>query len=178
MQAIPYIGMALTAVGALADYRAKQAQAQQLEAQATQSELQGRANAVAYKRQGNEVLRRMNQVMAANIARGSAKGINPFGSKGVIEMSNMYNRRLGISEFQIARDNATMAKEMAKYQAGQQLTAAKTIRQLAPFQMVGKIATGYMTTKQIYGDQFTPFQSFSNAVTPTPTYSGGLGPYG
>ena len=33
MQAIPYIGMALTAVGALADYRAKQAQAQQVHQQ-------------------------------------------------------------------------------------------------------------------------------------------------
>ena len=54
-----------------------------------------------------------------------------------------------------------MAKEMAKYQAGQQLTAAKTIKKLAPFQLMGDIATGYMTSSQIGG-------GFSSAVTPTP----------
>ena len=161
VQYLPYIAMAVSTAGAVADYRGKQAQAQQLEAQAKQTELQGRVNAVAYKRQGNEVLRRMNQVLASNVARGAARGLNPFGSAGVVEMSNMYNRRLGVSEFQIARDNATMAKEMAKYQAGQQLTAAKTIKILAPFQMMGKIATGYMTASQIGG-------GFSSAVTPTP----------
>jgi len=169
-QYLPYVMMAVSAAGAVADYRGKQAQAQQLEAQATQSEIQGRTQAVAYKRQGNEVLRRMNAVISSNIARGAARGINPL--SGAIEMSNMYNRRIGIGEFQIARDNATMAKEMAKYQAGQQLTAAKTIKKLAPFQLVGNIATGYGSVKQIYGDQFTPFQSFANAVTPTPRVEG------
>ena len=163
---LPYVMMAISTASAVADYRGKQAQAQQLEAQAKQSEIQGRVNAVAYKRQGNEVLRRMNAVIASNIARGAARGIDPF--SGAIEMSNMYNRRIGIGEFQIARDNATMAKEMAKYQAGQQLTGAKTIRKLAPFQLVGNIATGYMTTKQIYGNQWTPFKDLSSAVTPKP----------
>ena len=161
MEAIPYIMMAVSTAGAVADYRGKQAQAQQLEAQAKQSELQGRVQAVAYKRQGNEVLRRMNQVMASNIARGAARGIDPF--SGAIEMTNMYNRRIGISEFQIARDNATMAKEMAKYQAGQQLTAAKTIKKLAPFQLVGKIATSYGSVKSIYGGEGF---GFSSATTP------------
>lgn len=169
---LPYVMMAVSTAGAVADYRGKQAQAQQLEAQAKQSEIQGRVQAIAYKRQGNEVLRRMNAVIASNIARGAARGINPFGSGGVIEMSNMYNRRIGISEFQIARDNATMAKEMAKYQAGQQLTGAKTIRKLAPFQLVGNIATGYGTTKQIYGNQWTPFKDLSSAVTPKPMGTG------
>ena len=42
MEAIPYIMMAVSTAGAVADYRGKQAQAQQLEAQAKQSELQGR----------------------------------------------------------------------------------------------------------------------------------------
>ena len=161
MEAIPYIMMAVSTAGAVADYRGKQAQAQQLEAQAKQSELQGRVQAVAYKRQGNEVLRRMNQVMASNIARGAARGIDPF--SGAIEMTNMYNRRIGIGEFQIARDNATMAKEMAKYQAGQQLTAAKTIKKLAPFQLVGKIATSYGSVKSIYGGEGF---GFSSATTP------------
>ena len=163
---LPYVMMAISTASAVADYRGKQAQAQQLEAQAKQSEIQGRVQAIAYKRQGNEVLRRMNAVIASNIARGAARGIDPF--SGAIEMSNMYNRRIGIGEFQIARDNATMAKEMAKYQAGQQLTGAKTIRKLAPFQLVGNIATGYMTTKQIYGNQWTPFKDLSSAVTPKP----------
>ena len=161
MEAIPYIMMAVSAGSAVAEYRGKQAQAQQLEAQAKQSELQGRVQAVAYKRQGNEVLRRMNQVMASNIARGAARGIDPF--SGAIEMTNMYNRRIGIGEFQIARDNATMAKEMAKYQAGQQLTAAKTIKKLAPFQLVGKIATSYGSVKSIYGGEGF---GFSSATTP------------
>ena len=103
----------------------------------------------------------MNQVMASNIARGAARGIDPF--SGAIEMTNMYNRRIGIGEFQIARDNATMAKEMAKYQAGQQLTAAKTIKKLAPFQLVGKIATSYGSVKSIYGGEGF---GFSSATTP------------
>ena len=158
---LPYVMMAVSTAGAVADYRGKQAQAQQLEAQAKQSELQGRVQAIAYKRQGNEVLRRMNQVMASNIARGAARGIDPF--SGAIEMTNMYNRRIGIGEFQIARDNATMAKEMAKYQAGQQLTAAKTIKKLAPFQLVGKIATSYGSVKSIYGGEGF---GFSSATTP------------
>ena len=164
---VPYIAMAASVASGLAQYRSKQAQAQQLEAQAKQSELQGRVQAIAYKKQGNEVLRRMNQVMASNIARGAARGIDPF--SGAIEMTNMYNRRIGISEFQIARDNATMAKEMAKYQAGQQITAAKTIKKFAPFQLMGSIATGYSTTKQIYGDQWTPFKDLSSAVTLKPS---------
>ena len=158
------LAMAVSTAGAVADFRSKQAQAQQLEAQAKQTELQGRVNAVAYKRQGNEVLRRMNQVLASNVARGAARGLAPFASAGVIEMTNMYNRRLGVSEFQIARDNASMAKEMAKYQAGQQLTAAKTIKRSAPFQMMGDIATGFMTASQIGGADLST--TFADAVNP------------
>ena len=172
MEAIPYIMMAVSAGSAVAEYRGKQAQAQQLEAQAKQTELQGRVNAIAYKRQGNEVLRRMNQVTAANVARGAARGLNAFGSSGVIEMTNLYNRRLGVSEFQIARDNASMAKEMAKYQAGQQLTAAKTIKKLAPFQLMGDIATGYMTASQIGGADFGT--SFADAVNPKRIFNYGI----
>ena len=167
---VPYIAMAASVASGLAQYRSKQAQAQQLEAQAKQTELQGRANALAYKRQGNEVLRRMNQVISANIARGSARGIDPFTSCGAVDVVNMYNRRIGIGEFNLARDNAKIAQQMAKYQAGQQITAAKTIKKFAPFQLMGNIATGYMTTKQIYGNQWTPFTDLSSAVTPKVMY--------
>ena len=67
-------------LSAQAQINAGKAKADQLRAEARQSELQGRVDALNYKRQANAVLKKTEQVMASNIARAAAGNMNPFAS--------------------------------------------------------------------------------------------------
>ena len=95
---LPYIAMASSAVSGFASMRASQSEANALDAQASQSEFQGRVNALQHRKQGNEILRRMNSIIATNIARGSARGLNPLASGEAVDMVNAYNRKYGVDE--------------------------------------------------------------------------------
>ena len=161
---LPYIAMASSAVSGFASMRASQSEANALDAQASQSEFQGRVNALQHRKQGNEILRRMNSIIATNIARGSARGLNPLASGEAVDMVNAYNRKYGVDEILTSRDSAEVAREMSKYQASQYRTSASTLRKLAPLKMFGSVSTGLSTAYQI-NPNFAIFQGFD--VTPT-----------
>ena len=168
-----YLGMASAVVSGIAGYRANQAKADQLKAEAKQAEIQGRADAIEYKRQSVEVMRRMNAVISANIARSGARGLNAFASGGVTELINNYNRRYALKDVIALRQNAKMAKGMAQYQAGQYRASANTVMKLAPLQMFATIGMGIHQAQQIGGpDSGNPMTKASQP------YGGGLGAYG
>jgi len=148
-----YLGMASAVVSGIAGYRANQAKADQLKAEAKQAEIQGRADAVEYKRQSVEVMRRMNAVISANIARSGARGLNAFASGGVTELINNYNRRYALKDVIALRQNAKMAKGMAQYQAGQYRASANTVMKLAPLQMFATIGMGIHQAQKIGGPE-------------------------
>ena len=55
--------------------------------------------------------------MAANAARAAAGNLDPYASYDSADVIGTYNLRMGVNDFTIARDNASIAKKMAKYQA-------------------------------------------------------------
>ena len=164
----------------VAGYRSSQAQADQMKAQAKQAEIQGSADAVEYKRQSVEVMRRMNAVISANIARAGARGLNPYASGGVTELINNYNRRYALKDVIALKQNAKMAKGMGQYQAGQYRASASAIMKIAPLQFIATVGTGYAQYQQIGGPNSSPMTKTNTpGVTPgVQPYAGGVGPYG
>ena len=130
---------------------AAKAQAYQYQAQATQAELQGRAQAIQYEQEANNSLQQLERVMAANTARAAAGNMNPLSSGSSQDLISRLNMREGVNEFTIARDNATMAKKMAEYQAGQFRTAASNTRKAARTQAFITIGQGVVGAGQVYG---------------------------
>ena len=159
----------------VAGYRSNQAKSDQLKAEAKQAEIQGRADAVEYKRQSVEVMRRMNAVISANIARAGARGLNPYASGGVTELINNYNRRYALKDVIALRQNAKMAKGMAQYQAGQYRASANTVMKLAPLQMFSTIGMGVAQAQQIGGpESSSPMTFLSDASNPKRIFNYGV----
>ena len=137
---------AIAAVGALMQagqtVSAARAKKEQYNAQARQKRLEGRVDALNYKRQGIEVLKESQRVMAANVARGAAGGINPFESGGSVALVNAYAMRGAANDFSIARDNAGLAQQMAQEQAYQyELAGYNTVKGAKRSAMAGVLTT-------------------------------------
>ena len=175
-----YIAIASAVVSGIAGYRANQAKSDQLKAEAKQAEIQGRADAVEYKRQSVEVMRRMNAVISANVARAGARGLNPYSSGGVTELINNYNRRYALKDVIALKQNAKMAKGMGQYQAGQYRASASAIMKIAPLQFIATVGTGYAQYQQIGGPNSSPMTKTNTpgVTTGVQPYAGGVGPYG
>ena len=167
-----YLAVASAVVSGIAGYRANQAKADQLKAEAKQAEIQGRADAVEYKRQSVEVMRRMNAVISANIARAGARGLNPYASGGVTELINNYNRRYALKDVISLRQNAKMAKGMAQYQAGRYRASANTVMKLAPLQMFATIGMGVAQAQQMGGPGSGNPMTKTGSSTTTPSTFG------
>jgi len=146
-----YVAIASAVVSGVASYRSNQAKSDQLKAEAKQAEIQGRADAVEYKRQSVEVMRRMNAVISANVARAGARGLAPYSSGGVTELINNYNRRYALKDVIALRQNAKMAKGMAQYQAGQYRASANTVMKIAPLQFLSTVGQGFTQAEMIGG---------------------------
>ena len=175
-----YIAIASAVVSGIAGYRANQAKSDQLKAEAKQAEIQGRADAVEYKRQSVEVMRRMNAVISANVARAGARGLNHYSSGGVTELINNYNRRYALKDVIALKQNAKMAKGMGQYQAGQYRASASAIMKIAPLQFIATVGTGYAQYQQIGGPNSSPMTKTNTpgVTTGVQPYAGGVGPYG
>jgi len=85
--------------------------------QARQTELQGRVDALQYKREGTEILKKLQKVMATATARGAAGGLLPFASGESTDLINTASLRGAAGEFSIMTDNASLAQEMSVMQA-------------------------------------------------------------
>ena len=138
------------AMSAQAQVRAAQAQANQLQAEAKQTELQGRVQALNAKREGVSALKNLERVLAANTARQAASNMDPFASGTTPDLIANLNMREGVSQFSMAKSNAEYAKEMSKYQAGIQRTAASNAVSLARQQAFITVGTSIFQAGQIY----------------------------
>ena len=138
------------AMSAQAQVRAAQAQANQLQAEAKQTELQGRVQALNAKREGVSALKNLERVLAANTARQAASNMDPFASGTTPDLIANLNMREGVSQFSMAKSNAEYAKEMSKYQAGIQRTAASNAVSLARQQAFITVGTSFLQAGQIY----------------------------
>ena len=85
--------------------------------QARQSVLKGRMDALAYKREGTEMLRNLQKVMATATARGAAGGLLPFATGESTDLINTASLRGAANEFSIMTDNSLLANQMAKMQS-------------------------------------------------------------
>ena len=128
---------AISAVGALA---AGAAQRRAYEAQARQAEIRGRSQAIAYKQQGADALRNLNETLAAVIARSAAGGVDP--TSGSAATVQQYAMSEGAREFNIAADNSVMALGQADTQAYQYRAAGQAAQMNAFVQAAGTVATG------------------------------------
>lgn len=111
-QALPMIAAGASAAVTL--YGARQ-QAKAYSEQAAQALIQGRSQAIEYRRQGANVLRNLNETLAATIASAAGSGIDPT-SGSALALQN-YARGEAYREYGTALDNATLAKEGASAQA-------------------------------------------------------------
>ena len=137
-------------MGAQAQVRAAQAQANQLRAEAKQTELQGRVQALNAKRDGVSALKNLERVLAANTARQAASNMDPFASGNTPDLIANLNMREGVTQFSMAKSNAEYAKEMSKYQAGMQRTAASNAVSLARQQAFITVGSSIFQAGQIY----------------------------
>lgn len=115
--------LALAGASAVGQLAAGAAQRRQYDQQATQAELRGRSEAIAYKQKGSEALRRLNETLSAIVARAGAGGVDPTsGSAATLQRFAMGE---GIREFNIAADNAVMAIGQGSAQANIYKSAGK-----------------------------------------------------
>ena len=134
-------GMALTtgisAVGTLA---AGAAQKRQYGLQAEQADLRGRSEAIAYKQQGANALRNLNETLAAIISRAGAGGVDP-GSGSALTLQR-FALAEGAREKSIAQDNEALALGQASMQAGIYRSAGRSAQLNSYVSAAGTIGSG------------------------------------
>jgi hypothetical protein len=84
-------------------------------AQAAQAKIQGRSQAIAYRQQGADVLRNLNETLAATIAMAGAGNVDP--TSGSARVMQEFARAEASSEYGTALDNAVLATAGAAAQA-------------------------------------------------------------
>ena len=141
MEAMSVIGPIVSIGGKLAQASAQRdvgaAQRAGYERQAEQAELRGRSEAIAYKQKGSEALQRLNETLAAIIARAGSGNVDPTsGSAATIQQFSMGE---GIEEFNIAADNAAIALGEGYTQGGIYRTAGATAQKTANVAAMGSI---------------------------------------
>lgn len=139
--------MAFAAVSAVGQLSAGAAQQEQYNAQAAQAQLKGRSEAIAYKQQGADVLKKLNENMATIVARAAAGGV--LANTGSAAALQGYSMKEGVREFNISKDNAVLAEGMASHQAAIYRQAGRTAMTNAIVGAVGAIGTGYYQSQQL-----------------------------
>jgi len=137
-----------------------------MDAKALITEKQATVNANNSKQKAINVLKNMNSVMASNVAKGGSGNMDPFSSGDSIDIINTATMREGVTDFTIARDNATMALKMGKYQADNYRYAGAAAVSNAKTMAVINVASSVATVGMIGGpDAFGGF--FSGNATKT-----------
>lgn len=140
------IGSKLAQAGAQRDVGA--AQQASYERQAEQAELRGRSEAIAYKQKGSEALKRLNETLAAIIARAGAGGVDPTSGSAVTVQQFAMGE--GIEEFNIAADNAALALGEGYTQGGIYRSAGSTAKKTADVAALGSVGeAAYMAGQLI-----------------------------
>ena len=139
--------LAFAVVSAGAQLYAGAQQRKAYNAQAAQAQIQGRSQAIAYKQQGADILKNMNETMGTIVARAAAGGVDPL--SGSAQSLQNYTMKEGIREYNIAKDNAVLAQGMASYQADIYRQAGKTAMLSSMVQAVGTMGQGYYRQSQL-----------------------------
>ncbi len=138
-----YAAMASSAVSAFGQYRQGQAQQVQAEIQARNEAIQGRLDAVNYRRQGTEILNNTIRAMAASTARTAAGGLNPFASGESADLINTMSLRTGVEDSNLARDNAQLALDARRRNSQSYLAAGKAAVQAGTAAAIGTIGSTF-----------------------------------
>ena len=150
-ETLAVMAIASAVVGSAAQIQAAKAQKKMYERQADITERQSRLDALAYKQQGVNAIKKMNRVMAANAARAAAGNLDPYASYDSADVISTYNLRMGVNDFTIARDNATIATKMGKYQADNYRYAGAVAVSNAKTMAVANIGMSFVQAGMVYG---------------------------
>ena len=161
------MAIASAVVSSYAAIQGAKAQKKMYERQADITERQSRLDALAYKQQGVNSIKKMNRVMAANAARAAAGNLDPYASYDSADVISTYNLRQGVNDFTIARDNATIAKKMGKYQADNYRYAGAVAVSNAKTMAVANIGMSFVSAGMVYGTPGISNMFASNAVVNT-----------
>ncbi len=127
----------LGGLSAMGQISAGRAERERYQKEADLADLRGRTEALAYKDKGNEILFNLNNTLAAIIARSAAGGVDPTsGSAAVVAAASTAD---GITEANIAADNAILAIEQASEQADIYRKAGDTAYKTSLIKAVGTI---------------------------------------
>ena len=112
-----------TALSAMSQMSAGRAEQRMYDAKASDALMKGRSEAIAYKNQGANVLRNLNENLAAIIARSSAGNVSP--TSGSAATTALFGMADGAREYHASLDNAVMAEGQAEVQADQYTLAGQ-----------------------------------------------------
>ena len=140
--AINWTAIAVTAVAAKAYGTLYQgyAMAAYYQGKADIALLQGRTKAVEAKENANIALRKMNETIASNIAKGAAGGVTPF--DGSLSVLNTMSMRYGVTDFFQAKDTQEIVTAFSVAEAAMLNNAAKTSKKGAIITAVADAAMG------------------------------------
>ena len=161
------IAIASAVVGSYTSIQQAKAQQKMYNRQADITERQSRLDALAYKQQGVNSIKKLNRVLAANTARAAAGNLDPYASYDSADVIATYNLRQGVNDFTIARDNATIAKKMGKYQADNYRYAGQVAVSNAKTMAAVNIGMSFVTAGQVYGTSGLTGMFASNTAATT-----------
>tara|TARA_R110000744_G_C19363702_1_gene561673 strand:- start:149 stop:676 length:528 start_codon:yes stop_codon:yes gene_type:complete len=136
-------GLALSGISTAAVLGAQNKGARQQEQlydeQAAQARLQGRTDAINYKQQGANVLKKMNEILATTIARSGQFGDAALGSSLSLQR---FAESEASMEFGTAIDNSQLALAGAEAQANIYRQSGQIARTTGQIQMAGTLSSG------------------------------------
>lgn len=138
---------ATTAISAAGQIQAGRQQQKMYDAQAADALMKGRSEAIAYKQQGADVLRNLNENLAAIIARVSAGNVDA--TTGSAATISLFGEAEAGKEYHQAQDNAVMAEGQAASQAHQYTMAGKAAKQTGMMNAMGTISSGIFRFGQL-----------------------------
>jgi len=149
MSTLQVVGTALSAISSIQQIQAGRQQARAYQAQAKQEELKGRRDALAYRQQGVEVLKKIRENTSTVTARAAAGGLNPY--SGSPQSLKNYAAKEGIGEFYLAQENAELALVIGDVNAQQARMAASQARRQGIYGAIGTLGTTAMTVGSLGG---------------------------
>jgi hypothetical protein len=108
--------------------------------------LQGRTKTVEAKENANVALRKMNETIASNIAKGAAGGVTPF--DGSLSVLNTMSMRYGVTDYYQAKDTQEIVTAFSVAEAAMLNNAAKTTKKGA---IITAVADAAMGSYNIFG---------------------------
>jgi hypothetical protein len=161
---------ALSVFSAIGTISAGKAQQQAYNSQAAQAVIKGRSQAIAYKQQGADVLRNLNQNLAAIVARAAAGGV--MANTGSARGMQGYALKEGVREYDSTRDNAVLALSSANWQSSIYRQAGRNVMKAAYISAIGQVATGAAMDSQLKAPSLSPPPTIGAPVSqlPGPVY--------